>query len=164
MAFVKRFLKRSGWNDAELRVVMPPKGRGSGADFVLKRFPQEVASQRARTTGACLVVVIDGNAVGYQGRIAQLEKACDAAGAEVTDHANVFVLVPTRHIETWFAYLDREPVDEGHQYPRLTRERDCQRHVNELYRMCARHELRHPAPPSLEHACEEYRRFRRQNA
>ena len=164
MAFVKRFLKRSGWNDAELRVVVPTKGRGSGADFVLKRFPHEVASQRARSGGACLVAVIDGNAVGYQGRIAQLEEACNAEGAEVGEHANVFVLAPTRNIETWFAYLDGATVSEEGQYPRLPRERDCQRHVNELHRMCVRNELREPPPPSLEHACAEYRRFRQQNA
>ena len=164
MAFIKRFLKRSGWNDAELRVVVPPKGRGSGADFVIKRFPQELASQRARSSGACLVAVIDGNAVGREGRMTQLEKACDAEGGNIHDHANTFVLVPSRHIETWFAYLDGEAVNEESQYPRLPRERDCQRHVEALHRMCVRNELRQPAPPSLEHACEEYRRFREQNA
>lgn len=164
MAFVKRFLKRSGWNDAELRVVVPPKGRCSGADFVLKRFPQEVVSQRARASGACLVAVIDGNAVGYQGRITQLEEACDAEGARVGEHANVFVLVPTRHIETWFAYLDGQTVDEGTLYPRLQKERDCQPHVRTLHRMCMQNELRQPAPPSLERACDEYARFRLQNA
>lgn len=163
-AFVRRFLKRAGWNVAELRHEVSPKGRGSGAEFVRRRFPQEVRSQRGRSARACLIAIIDGDAVGYERRLRQLEEACDAEGASTADHANVFVLAPSRNIETWFAYLDGDSVNETEAYPRLQRERDCQRHVDELHRMCEQNELRQPAPPSLEHACEEYRRFRQQNA
>ena len=89
---------------------------------------------------------------------------CDAEDAPIRDDDNVYLLAPSRSIETWFAYLDDDSVNEADAYPRLQRKRHCQTHVDELHRLCERNQLRQPAPPSLEHACEEYRRFRQQNA
>jgi hypothetical protein len=54
------------------------------------------------------------------------------------------------------ADLDGHEVDGTLAYPKLPRQRDCQRHVNELSAMCGR-ELRQPAPPSLQAACDEFR-------
>ena len=70
------------------------------------------------------------------------------------------LLVPTWQLETWFAYLDGEVVDENQQdYPRLRRPRDCQKHVDILAEMCRDRKLRSPTPFSLVAACEEYDRL-----
>jgi hypothetical protein len=66
--------------------------------------------------------------------------------------------IPTWNIETWLAYLDGAEVDEGRSdYPRLDRERECQRHVEKLIQMCDAGKLREPSPLSLDAACSEYR-------
>ena len=68
------------------------------------------------------------------------------------------MFIPTWNIETWFAYLDGGAVDEARSdYPRLPRERDCQRHVTVLADMCRAGALRQPCPPSLDRTCDEYR-------
>jgi hypothetical protein len=69
----------------------------------------------------------------------------------------VAIFVPARNIETWLAYLGGQTVNENDTYPRLERERDCQRYVERLYEMCQQGALREPSPPSLEAACTEYR-------
>ena len=163
-AFARRFLTVARWSTQELRVVRPAPGEGAGAGFVLRQLPHEMRDRRRRVSGRSLIAVVDGDADGYRSRIEQLMARCEAEGAPIRDDDNVYLLAPSRNIETWFAYLEGDAVNEAVAYPRLRRERDCQRHVNELHQMCERNELRQPAPPSLERACEEYRRFRQQNA
>ena len=71
----------------------------------------------------------------------------------------VVLLVPRRNIETWFAYLDGQSVDETRDYM-AWKSKDPRPLAEELFRMC--HEaqrLRDPAPPSLEESCQEYRRL-----
>ena len=161
--FVRRFLKRAGWSTNRLRVVKAPRGRGSAEQYVREQFPNELKALRARQgqVGQFLVVVQDGDCVGVDGRIKELEQVCrdkkiDPRGAG--DRGAI--LCPTWNIEAWFAYLDnpRVEVDERKSdYPRLNRERDCQRHVEELHQMCQSGQLTEPAPASLKAACEEYR-------
>ena len=66
------------------------------------------------------------------------------------------VLVPERNIETWLAYLDGATVNATDNYPKLGQPGDCKKHVRTLADMCRRGELRHPTPPSLVAACDEY--------
>lgn len=76
-----------------------------------------------------------------------------------TRSERVALLVLTWNIETWFAYLDGATVDEARgNYPRLPRERECQRHVDALVEMCRGGALRPPSPDSLNLACIEYHR------
>ena len=109
-----------------------------------------------------LIVVIDGDRRGVQGRLADFEDACRARGVPARAAGeSVLLLVPTWRIETWLAYLDGVDVDESRpDYPRLARERDCQRHVEVLAGMCRGGALRAPIPPSLDAACAEYWRLR----
>ena len=73
----------------------------------------------------------------------------------------VIILVPRRNIETWFAYLDGEPVDETQDYS-AWKSKDPRPFADELYRMCHEaQQLRTPAPASLEESCQEYRKLRR---
>lgn len=141
-----------------MRVEKAPGGRGAGEQFVRKRFAVELKAHRSRPVNQVLVVLIDGDADGMPARLQQLNQVCrEAAVAERAGDDRVAILVPTWNIETWLAYLDGEVVAEDKpDYPRLSRERDCQRHVGELARMCREGNLRKPAPASLEAACGEY--------
>lgn len=157
--FARRFLKYVGWSGQQY-IVMATPGKGSAEAFVREHFPEELKAYRANLgkVDQALLVVVDGDARGVQARLAQLEEACRDAGISPRARKErVAVFVPTRRIETWLAYLDGNSVDEKQQdYPRLDRESDCQKHVEELATMCRAGQLRKPTPHSLVAACEEY--------
>ncbi|MBI5525199.1 MAG: hypothetical protein HY897_02615 [Deltaproteobacteria bacterium] len=159
--FLRRFLKKCGHGRRELRVVKAPPGRGAADKFVRKHFPTELRAWRTQRghVSQTVVVMIDGDKLGVRGRLIDLDQDCRAAGVETRQPGDrVAVFVPTWCIETWFAYLDGNVVDEDRSdYPRLARERDCQRHVDTLAAMCERGELRAPPPRSLVAACDEFK-------
>lgn len=103
--------------------------------------------------------MLDGDRQGVDARCRELDEACDAAKVERRrSDERVAIFVPTWNIETWLAYLDGQRVDEQrNDYPRFEEAGDCQRHVDELHKMCRACQLRLPAPDSLVRACEEYR-------
>ena len=103
------------------------------------------------------LVVIDGDDWTVQKRIQQLDEACWKANMKTRrDDERVAVFVPSRNIETWLTFLDGEKVDETTSYPKLKREKECQRHVDALSKMCDQGALSEPAPPSLVAACDEF--------
>lgn len=157
-AFLRRFFEGMGWKKP-VRVERAPTGRGSAEQFVRKRFAKELREYRRRHVGTALVVMMDGDAGGTDGRLDELEAECREMGIDPRNgEERVAIFVPTWCIETWLAYLDGETVEENRgNYPRLPRERDCAPHVNALVRMCSDGGLREPAPPSLLLACLEYR-------
>lgn len=166
-AFVERFLEAAGRLTRKakrrLRVEKASQGRGSAEQFVRERFPKELAEYRRRRNlvSVALVVMLDGDAAGVTGRLANLDAACAEQGipARLSDE-DVFVFVPTWRIESWLAWLGGETIDETrHDYPRLQRPRDCQPHAKALADMCRTRQMRTPVPPSLAAACEEYRRW-----
>ena len=159
-AFARRFLGKTGKGFRVQRVEVSPKGRGSGEHFVRARFAKELAYYRSRQhrVEQALLVVINADRRAVANRVGQVEDAAEDGGQERRRAGErVAVFVPARNIETWFAYLDGQTINEDDTYPRLKRERDCQRHVERLYEMCQLDELRKPAPPSLAIACIEYR-------
>jgi len=159
-AFARRFLERAGRGPRIQRVVVSPQGRGSAEQFVREQFARELAFYRARQykVGQALIVLIDADGRDVAARVRQVESSCVEAGDERRQaDERVAIFVPARNIETWFAYLEGQTVNENDRYPRLERERDCQQHVGCLYDMCQRGALRQPSPPSLETACAEYR-------
>ena len=158
-AFVRRFLSATGWQTRTIRVEKAPAGRGSAERYVRRQFPKELKAHRLRPVNQALVVILDGDRVGVEERVRQLNEACETAGVNVrTPDERIAVLVPTWNIETWLSYLSGETVDETKpDYPKLTRERECQRHVDTLVEMCNAGELRRLFPASLESACGEYR-------
>lgn len=160
--FVRRYLNTVGWSTRRLRVERAPGGRGSGAQFVRTRFPNELAEyRRRRHVTQALIVVVDGDNLGVVERRAELDEACRENEVEVRQaDERVLVLVPSWNVETWIAYLDGQKVDEMRpDYPRLRKPRQCQQHVDTLADMCRGDGLRAPAPPSLEAACAEYQRL-----
>lgn len=158
--FVRRFLKRMGYGLRELKVKINPRGRGAGEQYVRKEFTEQLGYYRARQhrVRQALVVVIDADRQSVADRINQLNHACQRSGVSPRRPGErVAIFVPARNIETWLAYLDGKSVNENDKYPRLERQRDCQRHVDHLYEMCQQCALRQPSPPSLDAACTEYR-------
>lgn len=160
-SFARRFLEKAGWPTRRLRVEIAPSGGGAAEQFVRERFPTELAAYRVNRHRVAqgLVVLVDGDRTGVAGRLEELNCACEAQGIEPRQKDDrVAIVVPTWNVETWLAYLEGSDVDEQRSdYPRLSRARDCQAHVNVLYEMCQRGALRRPFPPSLDAACEEYR-------
>jgi hypothetical protein len=160
-AFIRRFLRKAGWNKRRFRVEKAPSGRGSGEQFVKERFPLELEAYRKKSAhvGSAVVVMIDGDNRGVATRQNELNDACSKKNVQQRQpNDRVAVFVPTWNIETWFAYLDGQTVDETRSnYPRLERERLCQKHVNTLFDMCNSGSLREPAPASLRKACSEYK-------
>jgi hypothetical protein len=156
-AFARRFLTKRGYGNRDVRVVIAKSGQGSAEQFVREEYPKEVAQQRARRHRviARLIVIIDADG---KDREAQLAKALKDAGHSPRETGEgIAVFLPARNIETWFAYLDGQSVDETKRYPRLDRERDCRRHADALSDMCNGGALREPAPDSLRAACDEFR-------
>ncbi len=162
-AFARCFCDKAlGCSVRELRVIKSPKGRGSGADFVLKSFPQLLAQYRGSHAGVALIVIVDGDTTGVRGRMKQFDEECKDADVSVKQPDDpAYVFVPVRAIETWLAYLDGETVDEAEKYPhlRLHKARDCAPYVDRLLDMCRQNALRKPAPMSLTESCKEYERL-----
>ena len=165
--FVERFLESAGRltrkSKRRLRVEKASQGRGSAEQFVRERFPAELAEYRRRKNrvSVALVVMLDGDAAGVAGRLAQLDSACEEQGVSVRQPGeDVFVFIPTWRIESWLAWIEGESIDETRSdYPRLPRKGDCRRHARELATRCRSRQLRDDAPPSLVAACAEYGRW-----
>ncbi len=160
-AFARRFLRQTNIvkDLHQLRVERSPSGRGAADRFVQNVYVTELDAGRRTHVASTLLLLTDGDAIGVDERLRRLDEACKRRGVATRTPADgVAVFVPTWNIETWFAYLDGETVDESRKdYPRLARPRDCRQHVGVLVEMCRRGTLRPPAPYSLEAACEEYR-------
>ncbi len=160
--FIKRFLRRDGWNLRDFRVALSPQGRGSAEQFVREQFPRELEAIRAKgDEHVRLIVMIDGDDKGVNARRDSLNAACEAQAITAPGETdNVFICVPTWSIETWFAFLAGGEVEESFSgYPRLTRVRDCAVHVETLAEICSGQSQSPPLPPSLEDSCIQYNRL-----
>lgn len=150
-SFIRRFLKKRN----RKMYAVPRTDAGAGDQFVRDNYPAQLDAIRKR--GGILVVMIDGDNYSIEQRHKQMDEACKQRGISLRESGDkVAVFVPMRNIETWLAYLDGDQVNETDTYPRLKRERECQRHVGVLDQMCIEEKLRTPVPASLEAACREY--------
>jgi len=162
--FMRRFLKKRGWQPHDIREVIAPPGQGSGEQWVRERYPLELAAARSRGGLTLLAVGTDADTLSVADRIATLDRECQAQGIpQRTPQEAVVMVVPKRNIETWFAYLRGESVNEEDVYPRYSNESDCRDDVRALDEMCRGGKLRDPAPPSLQVACSEYQKMPARN-
>ena len=161
-SFVRRFLRYRGFDHRDIRTLPLPHGKQSGEQWVRTQYPVELKAIRARQQ-AFLLVVIDADTQLTEVRRAQLDQACAEQNVPRRRPSDpVVVVVPRRNIETWFEYLSGNTVDETTIYPRLRRLSDCHSLAYNLYQMCHdEQKLVEPVPPSLEEACQEYRRLKR---
>ena len=160
--FVRRFLRGRHFTGRDIRTLPLPHGSQSGEQWVRQRYPTELKAIRSRQ-GAYLIVVIDADRHTTQQRRDQLDEECKAQEVPQREDGDpVILLVPRRNIETWFAYLAGESVDETGDYSARRFKDPPRRFAEELYRMC--HEtqrLREPVPASLAESCQEYRKLQR---
>jgi hypothetical protein len=157
--FARRFLKRQGFSSHDLREEIAPPGKGSGEQWVRDRFPNELRARRDKQSRA-LFVFTDADVLTVSERISTLAKHSLKEGVLFSHpEEGVFLIVPSRNIETWLAYLRGEDVDDHTKHTKYSAESDCRDQVRVLDEMCRRRQLRQPAPPSLKLACEDFRRF-----
>jgi hypothetical protein len=161
--FVSRFLKQTRRaNNYTITVQRSPKGQGSGAQFVIDHFPDEVRAYRSKSSylGLCLIVVIDADVFTVEDRIHQLEESLAATGqVQRTAAERIVILVPKRNIETWIRYLDGNDCDETTAYPKLPEESHCMSAVRKLVDVYP-DGISDQAPNSLLAACVEAQRCR----
>ncbi len=152
-AFITRFLKK------KRKEYYPPTPVGDGEYYVRKNYPNLLDAVRKK--GGALIVMIDADSEGADRRMRRLEEACNAEGISPRkDNDPVALFIPARNIETWLAYLgDLKDVDENKTYDKLSRERECGRHVKKLAEMCEKNTLPGNAPSSLKDACKEWTRL-----
>ena len=150
--FISRFLKKRGWLP---QVKGVPEGSMSGEQYVREEYPVQL--ELARKKKRALIVMIDGDNLGAQKRMRQLEEACRIQGVAARNKKDaVAVFVPETAIENWIHYLN------GGAKGKLQQERNCIPAVKKLVGICdGGGKLPDDFPPSLSHACDEWRQFRK---
>jgi hypothetical protein len=118
--FVTHYLKKSGFNHRQLRPAMPPRGKGSAADFVLRSFVDQVRAFRARASyqsSTALVTVIDADVREVEERLRELDQRLRSENLAIRgDIELICLLVPKRNVQTWICYLNEAEVDEFDDY------------------------------------------------
>lgn len=156
-AFARRFLFRRNFTSRQVESMHSKPGRGSGEQWVRDRFPRQLRAVRERQR-TFLIAMVDADSGSTANRRSQLVQECRKQGvAPPSKDDPVLVVVPKRNIETWFAYLAGDDVDETAKYPKLPRPNDCKPLAFALYDMChVDQKLREPAPISLVETCGIY--------
>ena len=164
--FVSRLLQAIGYPVHKLKILPIPAGEGSGEQYVREQYPIQVKElrPRAKYMDVALVAIIDGDLSTVLARQKQL--ADQLEGSELEPRGadeKIIHLIPCRNIETWIEYLldTTAAVDETNTYPKLKgRERDCQKAVEEMVRLCKTTQaLPATCPPSLATAITELKRL-----
>jgi hypothetical protein len=117
---VRRYLKKKGLGEREMRIERSPSGRGNAEGWVRKTFLTEVNEYRRRHAKTALIVVIDADTHTVQDRWRQLDQTLEDVGKQRVDveHDQIARLVPKRNIETWILCLNGHAVDEEADYKR----------------------------------------------
>jgi hypothetical protein len=112
---VRRYLKKRGLVEREMRIRRSPSGEGSAENWVRKTFAAEVSRYRSRHAQTALIVVIDADTVTVQHRLNQLDQALRDSGKEIVypGRERIARLVPKRNVETWILCLNGHAVDEA---------------------------------------------------
>jgi hypothetical protein len=131
-------------------------GLGSGEQRVRERYPVELKALRKKGgEKACLVVMIDGDNLSARERRATLEER----GSRAFDE-KVLIIVPRRNLETWFAWLDGERVDEQTNYKLRYRQAKPTLYGKKMAETCSGNPAgAGEALDSLHEACQEIRRI-----
>jgi len=117
--FASHYLKRDGQNYRSIRLKISPPGQGSGAQYVLEHYPDEVGLYRTNSARrrSALIAAIDADTGTLADRGKQLEAALKTAGqGKRKPSERIALLIPRRHIETWILCLTDEKVDETAKY------------------------------------------------
>ena len=160
--FIRRFLHKRGWDRRQIRTETLPRGKGSGEQWVREKFINELKAYRSRSSRAatCLIVASDADDKTVEQRIQTFKAMCAEAGVPYRNEGErVAFIIPRRNIETWLAFLRGENVNEVQSYRKYGYEAECRDQVVRLDEMCRRQKLEPEPPPSLETACNEFKRI-----
>jgi hypothetical protein len=116
----RRYLKKRGVGEREMRIERSPSGEGNAEGWVRKTFVKEVNVYRGRHAKTALIVVIDADTHTVQERWRQLDQSLQEGGKQRVDvdHEQIARLVPKRNVETWILCLNEREVDEDSDYKR----------------------------------------------
>ena len=157
--FARHYLYRLGYDAHQIRFVPLPAGRGSGAQWVLDRYADEVRTYRHRSARAqtALLVAIDADDNTVTHRQRQLRERAERADQDKIAH-----LIPKWSIETWILCLSGEAVDEDQSYRNRLAIDDLIRASADTFFNWSRPSAVRPAhcTPSLEAAVPEVRRMK----
>jgi hypothetical protein len=113
--FVRHYLKRDGHGYRSIRLKISRSGQGSGAQYVLEQYPEEVRLYRLNSVRrrSALIAAIDADTGTVADRGKQIEGALKTAGqGKRKPSERIALLIPRRHIETWILCLTDEKVNE----------------------------------------------------
>lgn len=83
-----------------------PRRPNGGFTFVLARLAHEAKYLKQRPKEAvALLVVIDGDQAGFQGRRQELHERLHTEGFDVKKLDRIAICVPSRNVETWELWL-----------------------------------------------------------
>lgn len=155
--FVRRYLQhRIGKEKIEVtRVDTGPDGQGSGEQRIREHYPAELHTLRTRASkNACLIVMVDGDRHTASQRRQQLEALAPRQDTDVAP-----IIIPCRNIETWFAWLDGQDVDEQDNYKsQYGKGTKAGKYGERMAQYCAAHDAT-KALPSIRQACDELNRM-----
>lgn len=109
--FARQLLAKFGIERRSMQVNKAPKGEGAASAWVTKRYHDEVLPTYRRVqnhqAGLGFLVIVDGDDIGFQGRLSAL-KADERAPSD-----RIAILAPTWSVETWVLWLSGESVTES---------------------------------------------------
>ncbi len=118
--FVRNYLYRRGLTRHDISFEPLPDGKGSGEQWVRRRYPNAVRAYRSRSAHAqtALVVAIDADTKEVDARQRQLEKVlAENSIPNRTPNEAIVHWIPKRNIETWILCLGGIPgVSEQQDY------------------------------------------------
>ena len=157
--FARKFLYGMGWTKNDIRIPPYPIGRGSGEQWVREAYIKELALYHRKLRTYARIAITDGDNLGFENRIKQIEQACITTGVEPRSKNDaVAIVVPTWSIETWIKFLDGDEYDEQQKTVKNKKnECKCYPAVDRLLELCKTTGLQEDAPSSLKAACIEFR-------
>ncbi len=116
----RRYLKKRGVGEREMRIERSPSGEGNAEGWVRKTFVKEANVYRSRHAKTALIVVIDADSHTVQDRWNQLDQVLKDAKKQTVDaeREQIARLTPKCNIETWILCLNGQAADEDTDYKR----------------------------------------------
>jgi len=113
--FIDGYLRRK-YPNKRVYLIISPKGKGSGEQYVRERFAKEVDEHRKR--GKVLIVVTDADNYTFDEHLQTLNQTLTKnLYKQLSKDDKIIVLIPARNIETWFRYADNpEDCNENKDY------------------------------------------------
>jgi hypothetical protein len=159
LRFLTGLLRKLSYTNHQIRELPLPAAKGSGEQWVRKKYASEVTDFRTRSGGAAtvLIVVIDADTGTVQRREQQFRDKLVAEGVRPLDPNELVVhLIPRRNLETWVTFLNGTPVTEEADYKPSVTDEQVRPAADKFYQFTRPNVVLGPhTPPSLQHGVRE---------